>query len=368
MFATVWGTQRRPCYCCNIQRDAYFTDKQSMAKKRIYIAYTGGTIGMQPSEQGFVPAPGMMAKQLAALPELHRPEMPEFELHEYAPLIDSAEMTPAHWQRIADDVAAHYDEYDGFIILHGTDTMAYTASALSFMFENLAKPVLVTGSQIPLASLRTDARANLLNALFIAAEHPLAEVCLFFEDKLLRGNRSTKARADGFDAFDSPNLPPLAQAGIEIRRSAVQALQPDTGVFSVQSITPQPIAVVTLYPGISYEVIANALQAPVKALILRSYGVGNAPRTPELLAIFEEARDRGVLVLNLSQCYSGRVAMGSYATGSALAQAGVLSGSDMTLEAALAKLHVLLSRDIAADTLRALMQESLRGELSPAQT
>lgn len=339
-----------------------------MNKKRIYIAYTGGTIGMQPSEHGFVPAPGMMAKQLAELPELHRPEMPEFELHEYEPLIDSAEMTPAHWQRIADDIGEHYDEFDGFVILHGTDTMAYTASALSFMLDGLAKPVIVTGAQIPLASLRTDARANLLNALFIAAEHAIPEVCLFFEDKLLRGNRSTKARADGFDAFESPNLPPLARAGIEIRRSAVELFDSRGSEFSVQSITPQPVAVVTLYPGISHEVIANALQAPVKALILRSFGVGNAPRTPELLSIFEEARDRGVLVLNLSQCYSGRVAMGSYATGSALAQVGVLSGSDMTLEAALAKLHVLLSRDISFESLRALMQESLRGELSPVST
>jgi len=335
-----------------------------MAKKRIYIAYTGGTIGMQASVEGFVPAPGMMAKQLAALPELHRPEMPDFVLHEYEPLIDSAEMTPAHWQRIADDIGEHYQDYDGFIILHGTDTMAYTASALSFMLNGLDKPVIVTGAQIPLASLRTDARANLLNALFIAAEHPVPEVCLFFEDKLLRGNRSTKARADGFDAFESPNLPPLARAGIEIRYTSVETLKPSGEVFAVSSITPQPVAVVTLYPGISHEVIANALQAPVKALILRSFGVGNAPRTLELLALFEEAQQRGVVVLNLSQCYSGRVAMGSYATGSALAQAGVISGFDMTLEAALAKLHVLLSRGLPADRLRELMQQNLRGELS----
>ncbi|MGB0867370.1 MAG: asparaginase [Granulosicoccaceae bacterium] len=338
-----------------------------MSKKRIYIAYTGGTIGMAPSEQGFVPAPGLMAKQLAALPELHRPEMPEFELHEYQPLIDSAEMTPAHWQRIADDIAGRYDDFDGFIILHGTDTMAYTASALSFMFEGLSKPVIVTGAQIPLASLRTDARANLLNALFIAAEHPLPEVCLYFEDKLLRGNRATKARADGFDAFESPNLPPLARAGIQIRRSSVATLDP-CGNFAVQTITPQPVAVVTLYPGISEQLIAHALQAPVKALILRSFGVGNAPRSPELLQIFADARDRGVLVLNLSQCHAGQVAMGSYATGSALAQAGVTSGSDMTLEAALAKLHVLLSRDISFDSLQTLVQQSLRGELSPVPT
>lgn len=335
-----------------------------MSRKRIYIAYTGGTIGMQASPSGFVPVPGTMAGQLAAMPELHRPEMPSFDLHEYSPLIDSAEATPAHWQRIADDIGEHYNDYDGFVILHGTDTMAYTASALSFMLNGLEKPVLITGAQIPLTSLRTDGRANLLNALLIAAEHPLPEVCLFFKDKLLRGNRSTKAQADGFDAFDSLNLPPLAWADMEIRRTAVKTLEPTSQTFSVARITAQSIAVITLYPGISHAVIANALQAPVKALILRSFGVGNAPRTPELWALFRDAQRRDVLVVNLTQCHSGRVMMGSYATGNALAQAGVISGFDMTLEAALAKLHVLLSRDISSETRRALMQESLRGELS----
>ncbi len=334
-----------------------------MSKKRIYISYTGGTIGMQASEQGFVPAPGMMAQQLSNLSELHRPEMPKYELNEYSPLIDSAEMAPADWQRIANDIGANYQDYDGFVILHGTDTMAYTASALSFIFENLSKPVIVTGSQIPLASLRTDARANLLNAMYIAAEHPLPEVSLFFDDKLLRGNRSTKARADGFDAFDSPNLPALARAGITIRRSSVDAIKPTLDPFNVAQITPQPIAVVTLYPGINHEVINNALQAPVKALILRSFGVGNAPRNPAILALLQKAHQRGVVVVNLSQCYEGRVAMGSYATGNALQQAGVISGQDMTLEAALAKLHILLSRKLPTEDVRTLMQQDLRGEL-----
>ena len=338
-----------------------------MTKKRIYISYTGGTIGMQPSIDGFIPAPGMMAQQLANLPELHRPEMPKYTLNEYSPLIDSAEMSPTDWQRIADDINANYDHYDGFVILHGTDTMAYTASALSFMFENLSKPVIVTGSQIPLASLRTDARANLLNAMYIAAEHPLPEVSLFFDDKLLRGNRATKARADGFDAFDSPNLPALARAGITIRRSSIESLPLSQGDFNVTQITTQPIAVVTLYPGISHEVIGNALQAPVKALILRSFGVGNAPRNPALLELLQKAYDRSVIVVNLSQCYEGRVAMGSYATGSALQQAGVLSGQDMTLEAALAKLHVLLSRNLPTSDVRRLMQQNLRGELQSSE-
>jgi len=339
-----------------------------MSDKRIYIAYTGGTIGMQPSAEGFVPAAGWMAQQLADMPELHQPEMPTFDLHEYAPLIDSAEMTPAHWQRIADDIAANYDSYDGFIILHGTDTMAYTAAALSFMLDGLDKPVVLTGSQIPLASPRTDGRSNLINALYMVAEHPIPEVCLYFGDKLLRGNRATKACADGFDAYDSPNLAPLARAGIEIRLSNVPEVEQSSAGFSVSSISPQQIAVVTLHPGISHQHIANALQPPVKAFILQSFGVGNAPRTPELLALFEEAKSREVLVLNLSQCHAGRVAMGSYATGNSLALAGVISGFDMTLEAALAKLHVLLSKDLSFADLQQQMQQNLRGELSEPQT
>ncbi|HBY38987.1 MAG TPA: L-asparaginase 1, partial [Alteromonas sp.] len=173
-------------------------------RKHIYIAYTGGTIGMRPSSQGYVPAPGFLAETLANMPEFHREEMPLYTLHEYDELMDSSDMSPADWQHIADDIAQHYEQYDGFIILHGTDTMAYTASALSFMLENLGKPVIVTGSQIPFAELRSDGQENLLNALYIAANYPIAEVSLYFNNKLLRGNRSRKVDADGFDAFDSP--------------------------------------------------------------------------------------------------------------------------------------------------------------------
>lgn len=175
-----------------------------MQKKSIYVAYTGGTIGMQRSEHGYIPVSGHLQRQLALMPEFHRPEMPDFTIHEYAPLIDSSDMTPEDWQHIADDIKQNYDRYDGFVILHGTDTMAFTASALSFMLENLAKPVIVTGSQIPLAELRSDGQTNLLNALYLAANHPVNEVSLFFNNKLFRGNRTTKAHADGFDAFASP--------------------------------------------------------------------------------------------------------------------------------------------------------------------
>ena len=189
-------------------------------KKRIYIAYTGGTIGMKPSKEGFVPVAGYLSQTIADMPEFFHDDMPDFEIYEYDPLIDSANVSPDIWQTLALDIQARYHDFDGFIILHGTDTMSYTASALSFVFENLSKPVIITGSQIPLSQLRTDARINLLNALYIAAYHPINEVSLFFNNQLFRGNRSSKQDADGFDAFVSPNYPALLEAGIEIRNIA----------------------------------------------------------------------------------------------------------------------------------------------------
>ncbi|WP_431021783.1 asparaginase [Erwinia rhapontici] len=336
-----------------------------MQKKSIYVAYTGGTIGMQRSEHGFIPVSGHLQRQLANMPEFHRPEMPDFTIHEYQPLIDSSDMTPQDWQSIADDIRQNYDNYDGFVILHGTDTMAFTASALSFMLENLAKPVIVTGSQIPLEQLRSDGQQNLLNSLFVAANYPINEVTLFFNNTLYRGNRTTKAHADGFNAFDSPNLAPLLEAGIHIRRLNTPAAPAGQGALVVHPITPQPIGVVTIYPGISAAVVRNFLQQPVKALILRSYGVGNAPQNKEFLQELKEASDRGIVVVNLTQCMSGKVNMGGYATGNALALAGVVSGADLTVEATLTKLHFLLSQDLTSDEIRQLMKQNLRGELTP---
>ncbi|PIJ51636.1 L-asparaginase 1 [Erwinia sp. OLTSP20] len=335
-----------------------------MQKKSIYVAYTGGTIGMQRSENGYIPVSGHLQQQLARMPEFHRPEMPDFTIHEYQPLIDSSDMSPQDWQSIANDIATNYDNYDGFVILHGTDTMAFTASALSFMLENLAKPVIVTGSQIPLAELRSDGQQNLLNALFVAANYPIKEVSLFFNNTLFRGNRTTKAHADGFNAFASPNLPPLLEAGIHIRRLNTPGIITGSGALKVHPITPQPVGVVTIYPGISAEVVRNFLRQPVRALILRSYGVGNAPQNNAFLQELAAASARGIVVVNLTQCMSGKVNMGGYATGNALAQAGVISGADMTVESALTKLHYLLSQDLAPDTIRQLMQTNLRGELS----
>jgi L-asparaginase len=337
-----------------------------MLKKRIYVAYTGGTIGMMQSTQGFVPAKGHLTESINALPEFHRSEMPEFTISEYHPLIDSSNMTPSDWQRIADDIKANYDDYDGFVVLHGTDTMAYTSSALSFMFENLRKPVIVTGSQIPLSQLRSDGQVNVLNALYIAANYPISEVSLFFNNKLYRGNRCIKAYADGFNAFDSPNMPVLLEAGINIQLVAGTLANSvdDVEPLQLSTITPQPVGVVHLYPGISSDVIENVIKQPVKALILRSYGVGNAPQDEALLSCLRKAKEQGIVVVNCSQCIKGTVNMSGYATGNALSETGVISGHDMTLEATLTKLHYLLSKNLSYDEMCQQMDISLRGELT----
>ncbi|MFT5925092.1 MAG: L-asparaginase [Paraglaciecola sp.] len=333
-------------------------------KKHIYVAYTGGTIGMRPSSQGFIPAAGFLSETLANMPEFHRSEMPDFTIHEYHNLIDSSDMSPSDWQKIANDIHQNYQQYDGFIILHGTDTMAYTASALSFMLEDLGKPVIVTGSQIPLAQLRSDGQVNLLNALYIAANYPIAEVTLFFNNQLFRGNRSRKLDADGFNAFDSPNFPPLLKAGINIEVNK-KLLGTDTSKhLHVSQIKSQPIGVVTLYPGISTDVIKNTLQQPVKALILLSFGVGNAPQNTSLLNQLSIADQQGIIVLNCTQCVRGKVNMNGYANGHVLREVGVVSGQDMTPEAALAKLHYLLSKGMPPNHIKRQLIANLRGELT----
>ena len=333
---------------------------------RVYIAYTGGTIGMARTSEGYAPKPGYLAELMAAMPELSSPEMPEYTVHEYETLLDSANMTPAHWLYIARDIESHYDDYDGFIVLHGTDTMAYTASALPFMLEHLAKPVILTGSQIPLCEIRSDARANLINALLIAAAGDIPEVCLCFGDKLLRGCRSQKLAADGLSAFDSPNFPPLGRLGItiEVDESLIR-WTPERGQLGVQALVNPPVAVLRLFPGITAELVRMMTQPPLRGLVLETYGVGNGPDgDADFIAALAEATERGVVIVACTQCVRGSVDLRAYRAGSALARAGVLSGFDMTTEAALAKMFYLFSRGLEADAIREAIGRDLRGELS----
>lgn len=338
-------------------------------KKRIYIAYTGGTIGMKKSPNGYIPVEGYVTDVLNSMTELNRPEMPDFTISEFSPVLDSSNMSPNDWQNIANDINKNYNDYDGFVVLHGTDTMAYTASALSFMLDSLDKPVIVTGSQIPLSEIRSDGLHNLLNALYIAANYPINEVTLFFNNRLYRGNRATKADADGFNAFDSPNFPPLIDAGIQIEVNSLaidahKVFSNSHSRFQVINITDQPIGVVSLYPGISHLVIKNILAQPVNALIIQSYGVGNAPENKALLEEIKNANNRGILVVNRTQCHRGSVDMDGYATGKALQSAGVLSAYDMTLEACLTKIHHLLSQNLPFDQVRRLFSQNLKGEMT----
>jgi L-asparaginase len=338
-----------------------------MSRKRIYIAYNGGTIGMRRSPLGYQPEAGYLQQLMRAMPVFEQDGMPDFVVHEYPLLLDSANMHPDDWLAIAEDIASHYDHYDGFIVLHGTDTLAYTASALPFMLQGLRKPVILTGSQIPLCEIRNDARDNLITSLLIAANYVIPEVCLFFGGRLLRGCRAVKVDARGFQAFDSPNYPHLGQAGIEIdiHREAVRPLPLTPPRLHVQASNQAVVATLRLFPGISAAVLDNMLQPPLQGLVLEAYGLGNGPaRDPDFLRVLEQATARGVVIVAVTQCLKGGVELSSYATGQALLAAGVSDGGDMTTEAALAKLYYLFTTGYSAEQIRALMGVSLCGELT----
>ena len=336
-------------------------------KKHVYIANTGGTIGMKRSNDGYVPSPGYLATEMAAMSEFTHEQIPNYTIYEYDPLLDSANMAPQDWLKIAQDIASHHDIYDGFIILHGTDTMAYTASALPFMLPNLQKPVILTGSQIPLCEVRSDARENLVTAMLIAANFAIPEVCIYFGNKLLRGCRSVKVSADGFNAFDSPNFPPLGTVGIEIDLNWPLILPPpDPSVVPMLTTFDHPVVgALRLFPGISAEMVRNMLHPPLKGLVLEAFGVGNGPQhNIEFMIALREATERGVVIVDCTQCLTGTVNLGSYETGSALAQMGVISGYDLTAEAALAKMFYLFSQNLPITEVKRQIQTNLRGELT----
>ncbi len=315
--------------------------------------------------EGYVPKQGFLQQQMELIREIKSGELPEYEICEYDPLLDSSNMTPDNWVAIARDIRAKYDDYDGFVVLHGTDTMSYTASALAFMLEGIEKPVIFTGSQIPLCEVRNDARENLITALIIAGKYYIPEVCLYFGGKLFRGCRTVKVSADQLNAFASPNFPPLATAGAEIRINWNLVLSRKKPLAPVNDLGHYPIAALRLFPGISGDVVRNILQPPIKGLVLETYGVGNGPsKDAKLLTALEEAVQRGVVIVACTQCLQGMVNLEEYEAGSALAKVGVISGFDMTAEAALTKLYYLFAKGLTPAQVKNEMQRDLCGEIT----
>uniref|UniRef100_A0A3B4BVZ1 asparaginase n=1 Tax=Pygocentrus nattereri TaxID=42514 RepID=A0A3B4BVZ1_PYGNA len=367
-------------------------DVSPSAEARVLVINTGGTIGMMYHNNVLCPEPNALVKALRKLHILHDEqyaqqtklyeyyEHPEntlvlplskqnkrivYTVIEYCPLLDSCNMTTDDWAAIGKDIEKHYEKYDGFVILHGTDTMAYTASALSFMCEHLGKPVILTGSQVPIYEMRNDGRDNLLGALLIAGQFVIPEVCLYFHHKLYRGNRVTKVDAGSFNAFNSPNLAPLANAEVDIKINWDTVWRANTTAkFRVNTQMNRNVGLLRLFPGITSETVRAFLQPPMEGIVLETYGSGNAPdNRADLLEEFRKATERGVIMVNCTQCLRGSVTT-SYATGKALSDAGLVAGCDMTPEAALSKLsYVLARKDLTTQEKKKMLSHNLRGEM-----
>ncbi|XP_028293586.1 60 kDa lysophospholipase isoform X2 [Gouania willdenowi] len=363
-----------------------------VAEARVLVINTGGTIGMTLDDDDVLaPKANALVKSLRKLPILHdevyaqQTAMYEYygestlvlpqskgnkriiySILEYSPLLDSSNMTTDDWGRVGKDIEKNYENFDGFVILHGTDTMAYTASALSFMCEHLGKPIVLTGSQVPIYEMRNDGRDNLLGALLIAGQFVIPEVCLYFYNKLYRGNRVTKTDAGSFNAFSSPNLAPLATAEVDITINWDTVWRANTtSKFHVWTELNRNVGLLRLFPGITASTVKAFLQPPMQGVVLETYGSGNAPdNRADLLEELKKATDAGVIIVNCTQCLRGSVSM-SYATGKVLMDAGLIAGCDMTPEAALSKLsYVLAKQDLDLDAKKKMMSENLRGEMA----
>lgn len=306
-----------------------------------------------------------------AIPELKKFNC-EIDFYAFHPLIDSSDMQPQVWVRIAKHIEEIYDNNQGFIILHGTDTMAYTASALSFMLENLGKPVILTGSQLPFEAIRTDAKTNLLTTIEIILSQEeqkinLCEVCIFFNDQLFRGNRSEKFSSEKFDAFKSANYPVLAEAGVEIVYNSESFLPPPEGKLKICTKLDAHVGILKIFPGMQESFIASVLGAPgLKGLVLETFGSGNAPSNPAFSDLLRKAIEGGLIVVNVSQCMGGSVDPGKYHSSYHLKEIGVISGADLTTESAVTKLMFLFGKCLSSNEVKMLMQKNLRGELSDA--
>ncbi len=343
-----------------------------MSERSLLIIYTGGTIGMVADPRTGAMRPMDLERLREQVPELERVKASLTAMSFHKP-IDSSDMRPTDWVRIAEIIGQNYRKYDGFVVLHGSDTMAYTASALSYLLEGLGKPVILTGSQLPIGTIRTDARENLITAIEIAAAHDehgqpmVPEVAVYFEYRLYRGNRVVKVHAERFEAFRSPNWPVLAEAGVHLRYDRSSILPLRDRPFKAHDRMDDRVGIIRLFPGIRPQWVAAMLSTPdLQAVVLSTFGSGNGPTEPAFIDVLREARDRGIVLLNVTQCSGGRVEQGRYATSVAFNDLGVVPGADMTVEAAITKLMFLLGQGVGAARMPERLVNPLAGELTLA--
>ncbi len=337
---------------------------------KILLIYTGGTIGMMQDAKSGTLRPFNFKHLTKQVPELSRFNL---ELHSvsFKKPIDSSNMHPRVWIELAEIIEVNYTKYDGFVVLHGSDTMAYTASALSFMLENLSKPVILTGSQLPIGIIRTDGKENLITAIEIASAKNkegkalVPEVAVYFEYELFRGNRTLKYNSEHFDAFQSPNYPVLAEAGVYIIYNHNYIAKTNSKKLIVHKNLDNDIIVLNLFPGISKKITEAILNVSgIKAVVLHSFGAGNAPTDDWFINLLKQAINKGVIIYNVTQCLEGRVIQGKYETSSQLQKIGVISGEDITLEAAITKLMFLLGQKLPTSRIKNLLSQNLRGEIT----